>query len=64
MHTLMKARPSATIDLPEPVGVPKIRWSPAAKSRSASSWWGHSSMPRDSTQPKKSSSASSAGMLG
>ena len=50
--------------LPEPVGVPRMRWSPVARSSRASSWWGHSSSPRDSHQPIKSSSASSAGMLG
>ena len=58
MATAMKHRPSATIDLPEPVGVPRMTESPTARSMRASSWWGHSSMPRDSTQPRNTSSAS------
>ncbi len=57
--TAMKQSPKATMDLPEPVGVPRITESPTAKSMSASSWWGHSSMPRASTHSKNTSSASS-----
>ena len=52
--------PSATSDLPEPVGVPRITWSPAARSMRASSWCSQSSMPRSSHQPRKRSKASSA----
>ena len=35
--TAMKQSPKATMDLPEPVGVPRITESPTAKSMSASS---------------------------
>ena len=52
--------PSATSDLPLPVGVPRITWSPAARSMRASSWCAQSSMPRSSHQPRKRSKASSA----
>lgn len=52
--------PSATSDLPEPVGVPRITWSPAARFMRASSWCSQSSMPRSSHQPRKRSKASSA----
>ena len=51
----MKCMPSATSDLPDPVGVPKITWSPTMMDISASSWWGHKSIPRDSTQPMNAS---------
>ncbi len=49
--------PSATIDLPDPVGVPRMTWSPAMRSMRASSWWGHSSIPRSLVHSKKRSKA-------
>ena len=56
--------PRATIDLPEPVGVPRMTWSPSTRSMMASSWWGHSSMPRSRHHCMKSSKISSPGISG
>ncbi|MFR1168617.1 MAG: hypothetical protein ACLSDQ_14210, partial [Adlercreutzia equolifaciens] len=60
----MKCIPSATSDLPEPVGVPSITWSPTMRSMRASSWWGQSSMPRTATHSRNRSSASSGASHG
>ena len=43
------------MDLPEPVGVDRITWSPETRESTASSWCGQGVMPREATQEKKRS---------